>query len=121
MQIQVALSFLEGEAAIWGSRYAKKIYNYNNREEEDFPFNGKWKTFEKEFKAWFGSLDEELEAAKKLWTLRQGRTLVSQYAQKFQDLAERTEFSDWDLQEKFYKELVQLVQIYMISMELAQR
>ncbi|THU79009.1 hypothetical protein K435DRAFT_875977 [Dendrothele bispora CBS 962.96] len=50
--IRLALSFLQCEAAVWASRYIDKAIKAGQAGSGvAFPFDGKWQTFEQQFKA----------------------------------------------------------------------
>ncbi|KAK7448113.1 hypothetical protein VKT23_013872 [Stygiomarasmius scandens] len=100
--ISSALSFMQGDAADWGTCFAAQAaQSYKENATIHFPFEGKWENFEEEFKTRFGSLDEEAEARKEIKGMKQGQKTAAQYAQKFQDIGSRTGFSDTDLMERF--------------------
>ncbi|KAK1216187.1 hypothetical protein PQX77_021183, partial [Marasmius sp. AFHP31] len=65
--IQSALSFCEGgKAGRWAANYLKQIVTSMSDESVAFPFEGKWETFEKQFKVRFGSANEKADAIREL-------------------------------------------------------
>ncbi|KAK7448504.1 hypothetical protein VKT23_013765 [Stygiomarasmius scandens] len=116
-----ALSYMQGDAADWASRFIDQaMKSKQTNSEAKFPFEGKWDTFVQEFKTRFGSLDEEAEARKEIKGMKQGQRTVAQFAQKFQDVGSRTGFSDTDLMERFCNGLSQTIQLQMININIAQ-
>jgi hypothetical protein len=104
-----ALSFLQGEAVIWAAPFTEKAMRVDLEEGKAagvvYPFNGDFAEFEKRFKARFGSLNEQADARTQIENFIQGKQTVAKYVQKFQDLADRTGYSDADLQARFKKGL----------------
>jgi hypothetical protein len=97
--IRAALSFLEGEAAVWASpameSFARGV----------IPFQDDWDRFHADFKARFETVDEAADAKEKLRTLYQGFSSVPEYAAKFKELMARTLYSQADLRDRFYDHL----------------
>jgi Retrotransposon gag protein len=119
--ISAALSFMQEDAADWAARYADQaVQSGKENSTVAFPFNANWDEFEKQFKIRFGALDEEAEARAEIRGIRQGKSTVAQYAQKFQDLGSRTGFSDADLRERFYAGLNANIRLHLVSIDLGQ-
>ncbi|KAK1215448.1 hypothetical protein PQX77_021931 [Marasmius sp. AFHP31] len=65
--IQSALLFCKGgKAGCWAANYLKQINTSMTNETVAFPFEGKWETFEKQFKVRFGSANEKADAIREL-------------------------------------------------------
>ncbi|KAK1216114.1 hypothetical protein PQX77_021260 [Marasmius sp. AFHP31] len=96
--IQSALSFCEGgKAGRWAANYLKQINTSMTDETVAFPFEGKWETFEKQFKVRFGSANEKADAIRELEQMKQGNKAVTLYCQDFRDAGAKTGLSDADL------------------------
>ncbi|KAK1230202.1 hypothetical protein PQX77_006711 [Marasmius sp. AFHP31] len=75
--VQFALSFCEGgKAGRWAANYLKQINISMTNENVAFPFEGKWETFEKQFKVRFGSANEKANAIGELEQMKQGNKAV---------------------------------------------
>jgi hypothetical protein len=108
--ISAFLSGLEGEAAIWASKYLDRIAKYAGKADhtdDDYPCKGKWDTFVKEFQARFQAADDTQAARQELEALSQGNRTVAEYAARFQEIHPRTELSDTDLMVRFQQGLTQ--------------
>ncbi|KAK1217786.1 hypothetical protein PQX77_019551 [Marasmius sp. AFHP31] len=96
--IQSALSFCEGgKAGCWAASYLKQINTSTTGKSVAFPFEGKWETFEKQFKVHFSSANEKADAIRELELMKQGRKAVTLYCQDFRDAGAKTGLSDTDL------------------------
>ena len=108
--ISAFLSGLEGEAAIWASKYLDRIARYAGKADhtdDDYPCKGKWDTFVKEFQTRFQAADDAQAARRELDALSQGNRTVAEYAARFQEIHPRTELSDKDLMVRFQQGLTQ--------------
>ena len=97
--IRAALSFLQGDAAIWGAPAMEDFANGMP------PFGGRWDFFREQFKARFESADEVVDAKEKLRVLWQAGSTVPEYAAQFKQLMTRTGYSGIDLRDRFYEHL----------------
>ncbi|KAK1221396.1 hypothetical protein PQX77_015803 [Marasmius sp. AFHP31] len=71
--IQSALSFCEGgKAGRWAANYLKQANESMTDATVQFPFEGKWETFEKQFKVRFGAANEKVDAIRELEHMKQG-------------------------------------------------
>ncbi|KAK1218007.1 hypothetical protein PQX77_019325 [Marasmius sp. AFHP31] len=96
--IQSALLFCEGgKAGCWAANYLKQINISTTGKSVAFPFEGKWETFEKQFKVRFGSANEKADAIRELKQMKQGNRAVTLYCQDFRDAGAKTGLSDADL------------------------
>jgi hypothetical protein len=104
--IQSALSLLSGEAAVWASTYINCIEAHHrdtaNPKTALFPFDGSWAEFVKQFQTRFLTADDAVAAQRELSNCTQGSDSVANYAGKFQQIAERTRYSDEDKMARFY-------------------
>ncbi|KAK1216239.1 hypothetical protein PQX77_021136 [Marasmius sp. AFHP31] len=85
-----------------------------------FPFEGKWETFEKQFKVRFGSANEKADAIRELEQMKQGNKAVTLYCQEFRDAGAKTGLSDADLMIRFRSGLNPEVKKLLVTMDLAQ-
>ncbi|KAF5347522.1 hypothetical protein D9758_014499 [Tetrapyrgos nigripes] len=100
--IAEALLMIEGPAAEWAAEYARHISRVRAEEAGAvFPWEGNWDNFTHALKVWFGVANEQQLAQNKLEVLKQGDKTVSEFSQVFKQWAEKTGFSDKDLQYKF--------------------
>jgi hypothetical protein len=61
--IMSALSFMQGDAAVWAAPYVTQtVTSKRVGSDVKFPFKGDCNEFEEEFKTSFGAIDEEAEA-----------------------------------------------------------
>ncbi|KAK1216308.1 hypothetical protein PQX77_021065 [Marasmius sp. AFHP31] len=96
--IQSTLSFCKGgKAGHWAANYLKQINTSMTDETVAFPFEGKWETFEKQFKVRFGSANKKADAIRELEQMKQGNKAVTLYFQDFRDAGAKTGLSDADL------------------------
>ncbi|KAK1218530.1 hypothetical protein PQX77_018788 [Marasmius sp. AFHP31] len=85
-----------------------------------FPFEGKWETFEKQFKVRFGSANEKVDAIWELEQMKQGNKAVTLYCQDFRDAGVKTGLSDANLMICFQSGLNLEVKKLLVTMDLAQ-
>ncbi|KAK1225015.1 hypothetical protein PQX77_012048 [Marasmius sp. AFHP31] len=84
--IQSALSFCEGgKAGHWAANYLKQANVSTTDATVQFPFEGKWEVFEKQFKVRFGATNEKVDAIWELEHMKQGSKAVTVYSQDFRD------------------------------------
>ncbi|KAK1228000.1 hypothetical protein PQX77_008975, partial [Marasmius sp. AFHP31] len=99
--IQSALSFCEGgKAGRWAANYLRQANASTTDATVEFPFEGKWEVFEKQFKVRFGAANEK--------------------SQDFWDAGAKTGLSDADLMIRFRSELNPEVKKLLVTMDLAQ-
>ncbi|KAK1235357.1 hypothetical protein PQX77_001430 [Marasmius sp. AFHP31] len=76
--IQSALPFCEGgKASRWAANYLKQINTSKTDKSVAFPFEGRWDTFEKQFKVCFDSANEKADAIRELEQMKQGNKAVT--------------------------------------------
>ncbi|KAF5371152.1 hypothetical protein D9758_004252 [Tetrapyrgos nigripes] len=104
--IAEALLMMEEPAAEWAAEYARHISRVRAEEAGAvFPWEGNWDNFTHTLKVRFGVANEQQLAKNKLEVLKQGDKTVTEFSQIFKMWAEKTGFSDQDLQYKFRKRL----------------
>ncbi|KAK1224811.1 hypothetical protein PQX77_012265 [Marasmius sp. AFHP31] len=86
----------------------------------EFPFEGKWETFGKQFKVRFGSTNKKADAIRELEQMKQGNKAVTLYCQDFRDTGAKTGLSDADLVIRFRSGLNPEVKKLLVTMDLAQ-
>ncbi|KAK1217773.1 hypothetical protein PQX77_019565 [Marasmius sp. AFHP31] len=119
--IQSALSFCEGgKAGRWAANYLKQINTSMTNKTVAFPFEGKWETFEKQFKVRFGSANEKADAIRELEQMKQGNKAVTFYCQDFRDTGAKAGLSDADLMICFWSGLNPEMKKLLVTMDLAQ-
>ncbi|KAK1218581.1 hypothetical protein PQX77_018729 [Marasmius sp. AFHP31] len=119
--IQSTLLFCKGgEASCWVDNYLKQANMSMTNASVQFPFEGKWETFEKQFKVWFGAADKKVDAIRELEQMKQGSKAVTVYSQDFGDAGARTGMSDADLVICFESGLNPEVERLLVMMVLAQ-
>ncbi|KAF5334205.1 hypothetical protein D9758_017977 [Tetrapyrgos nigripes] len=100
--IAEALLMMEGPAAEWATEYARHISRVRADEAGAvFPWEGNWDNSTHALKVQFGVANEQQLAKNKLDALKQGDKTVAEFSQIFKMWAEKTGFSDQDLQYKF--------------------
>ncbi|KAF5370421.1 hypothetical protein D9757_013144 [Collybiopsis confluens] len=106
--VKSAISFLEGDAAIWATPIAENIsaHTSNNNVPLMYP---DWADFRAAFTARFETADPVTDAKNMLKALYQGKNSVAAYAATFKQYSERTGYSDTDLRDKFYGHLTDRV------------
>ncbi|KAF5378053.1 hypothetical protein D9757_011535 [Collybiopsis confluens] len=106
--VKSAISFLEGDAAIWATPIAENIsaHTSNNNVPLTYP---DWADFRAAFTARFETADPVTDAKNMLKALYQGKNSVAAYAATFKQYSERTGYSDTDLRDKFYEHLTDRV------------
>ncbi|KAF5391698.1 hypothetical protein D9757_002335 [Collybiopsis confluens] len=106
--VKSAISFLEGDAAIWATSIAENIsaHTSNNNVPLTYP---NWADFRTVFTAHFETADPVTDAKNMLKALYQGKNSVAAYAATFKQYSERTGYSDTDLRDKFYDHLTDRV------------
>ncbi|KAF5358892.1 hypothetical protein D9757_014500 [Collybiopsis confluens] len=106
--VKSAISFLEGDAAIWATPIAENIsaHTSNNNVPLMYP---DWADFRAAFTARFETADPVTDAKNMLKALYQGKNSVAAYAATFKQYSERTGYSDTDLRDKFYEHLTDRV------------
>ncbi|KAF5385448.1 hypothetical protein D9757_005320 [Collybiopsis confluens] len=94
--VKSAISFLEGDAAIWATPIAENIsaHTSNNNVPLTYP---DWADFRAAFTARFETADPVTDAKNMLKALYQGKNSVAAYAATFKQYSERTGYSDTDL------------------------
>ncbi|KAK1216419.1 hypothetical protein PQX77_020959 [Marasmius sp. AFHP31] len=124
--IQSALSFCKGgKAGCWATNYLKQINTSMTDKNVAFPFEGKWETFEKQFKVrfsicLFSSASEKADAIRKLEQMKQGIKAVTLYCQDFRDAGAKTGLLDAGLMIRFQSGLNPEVKKLLVTMGLAQ-
>ncbi|KAK1215965.1 hypothetical protein PQX77_021413, partial [Marasmius sp. AFHP31] len=84
--IQSTLSFWEGgKAGRWVANYLKQANTSMTDATIQFPFEGKWEVFEKQFKVRFGATNKKVDAIRELEHMKQGSKAVTIYSQDFSD------------------------------------
>ena len=96
-RIQSAISFLEGEAAIWATPIAENISQVVKQMAGITLAYPTWQSFIDAFKARFETVDAVGDAKAMLETLWQGKNTVASYASTFKQYSSRTRYSDTDL------------------------
>ncbi|KAF5337777.1 hypothetical protein D9757_015448 [Collybiopsis confluens] len=106
--VKSAISFLEGDAAIWATPIAENIsaHTSNNNVPLTYP---NWADFRAAFVARFETADPVTDAKRMLKALYQGKNSVASYAATFKQYSDRTGYSDVDLRDKFYDHLTDRV------------
>ncbi|KAK1217736.1 hypothetical protein PQX77_019608 [Marasmius sp. AFHP31] len=100
--IQSALSFCKGrKAGCWAANYLKQANTSMTNATVQFPFEGKWEVFEKQFEVRFGAANEKVDAIQELEHMKQGSKAVTVYSQDFRDAGAKTGLSDADLMIRF--------------------
>lgn len=100
--IKSAIQLMEGKAAIWAAPYAAQIAQVALKVTgSKYPFEGNFEKFGRTLATHFDSVDIRTDSRLKLQQLTQGSKTASQYAQRFQELASKTGFSDEDLRHRF--------------------
>ncbi|KAK1233716.1 hypothetical protein PQX77_003113 [Marasmius sp. AFHP31] len=119
--IQSALSFCEGrKAGRWVANYLRQANASTTDATVQFPFEGKWEVFKKQFKVRFGAANEKVDAIRELEHMKQGSKAVTVYSQDFRDAGAKTGFSDADLIICFRSGLNPEVKKLLVTMDLAQ-
>ncbi|KAK1220519.1 hypothetical protein PQX77_016710 [Marasmius sp. AFHP31] len=119
--IQSALSFCEGgKAGHWAANYLKQANASTTNATIQFPFEGKWEVFEKQFEVRFGAANEKVDAIRELEHMKQGSKAVTVYSQDFRDAGAKTGLSDTDLMICFRSGLNPEVKKLLVTMDLAQ-
>ncbi|KAK1218173.1 hypothetical protein PQX77_019158 [Marasmius sp. AFHP31] len=119
--IQSTLLFCEGgKAGCWVANYLKQINTSMTNENVAIPFEGRWETFEKQFKVRFGSANEKADAIRELEQMKQGSKAVTLYCQDFRHMGAKTGLSDADLMIRFQSGLNPEVMKLLVTMDLAQ-
>ncbi|KAK1221408.1 hypothetical protein PQX77_015785 [Marasmius sp. AFHP31] len=100
--IQSTLSFCEGrKAGCWAANYLKQANASTTNATVEFPFEGKWEVFEKQFKVRFGATNEKLDTMRELKHMKQGIKMVTVNSQDFQDAGAKTGLSNAGLMIRF--------------------
>ncbi|KAK1218225.1 hypothetical protein PQX77_019090 [Marasmius sp. AFHP31] len=119
--IQSALSFCEGgKAGCWAANYLKQANASTTNATVEFPFEGKWEVFEKQFKVRFGAANEKVDAIRELEHMKQGSKAVTVYNQDLRDAGAKTGLSDADLMIGFQSGLNPEVKKLLVTLDLAQ-
>ncbi|KAK1215691.1 hypothetical protein PQX77_021696 [Marasmius sp. AFHP31] len=119
--IQSALSFCKGgKAGRWAANYLKQANESMTDTTVQFPFEGKWEVFEKQFKVRFGATNKKVDAIRELEHMKQGDKAVTVYSQDFRDAGAKTGLSDADLMIRFRSGLNPEVKKLLVTMDLAQ-
>lgn len=104
-RITSAISFLEGDAAIWATPFSEAIHaSIAPNSIVAYPFVA-WADFEAAFKNRFETTDATTDAKEMLRRLYQGKSTVGQYAATFKQYSTRTGYSEVDLRDRFYEHL----------------
>jgi hypothetical protein len=101
--IRAALSYLQDEAAVWGSPAMEEFASGG------IPFDNDWDTFREQFKSRFETVNEAVDAKEKLRVLEQNESTVPEYAAQFKELMARTGYSSVDLRDRFYEHLAPII------------
>ena len=96
-RIKSAISFLEGEAAIWATPISENISQVDAKVPNVTLVYTTWGGFKDAFKARFETVDAVADAKRALENLWQGKDTVASYASMFKQYASRTGYSDTDL------------------------
>ncbi|KAK1233728.1 hypothetical protein PQX77_003100 [Marasmius sp. AFHP31] len=119
--IQSALSFCEGgKAGCWAANYLKQANASTTDATVQFPFEGKWEVFEKQFKVMFSIANKKVDAIRELEHMKQEGKVVTIYSQDFRDAGAKTGLSDADLMIRFQSGLNPEVKKLLVTMDLAQ-
>ncbi|KAK1220762.1 hypothetical protein PQX77_016438 [Marasmius sp. AFHP31] len=119
--IQSALSFCEGgKAGHWAANYLRQANTSTTDATFEFPFERKWKVFEKQFKVRFSAANKKVDAIRELEHMKQGSKAVTVYSQDFWDAGAKTGLSDADLMICFRSGLNPEVKKLLVTMDLAQ-
>lgn len=104
-RITSAISFLEGDAAIWATPFSEAIHASSAQNSTvAYPFAA-WADFEVAFKNRFETTDAITDAKEMLRRLYQGKSTVGHYAATFKQYSTRTGYSQEDLRDRFYDHL----------------
>ncbi|KAF5356504.1 hypothetical protein D9757_014231 [Collybiopsis confluens] len=106
--VKSAISFLEGDAAIWATPIAENISAHTSNHNVPLTYPN-WADFRAAFTARFKTADPVTDAKNMLKALYQGKNSVAAYAATFKQYSERTGYSDTDLRDKFYNHLTDRV------------
>ncbi|KAK1234272.1 hypothetical protein PQX77_002528, partial [Marasmius sp. AFHP31] len=71
-----------GKAGRWAANYLKQANASMTNATIEFPFEGKWEVFEKQFKVRFGAANEKVYAIRELEHMKQGSKAVTLYKVK---------------------------------------
>lgn len=104
-RIKSAISFLEGDAAIWATPISENISQVAGNVPGVTLLYPTWNTFRDAFKGRFETVNAEVDAKQALKYLWQGKNSVASYAATFKQYASRTGYSDKDLRDRFYEHL----------------
>lgn len=108
-KITSAITYLEGDAAIWATPISETINRSSiTGSGVAFPYDT-WEEFVTAFKTHFETTDASADAKQPLKRLYQNRTTVGTYASTFQQYADCTGYSDKDLRDRFYNHLADRV------------
>ncbi|KAK1230365.1 hypothetical protein PQX77_006547 [Marasmius sp. AFHP31] len=108
------------KAGCWAANYLKQANASTTDATVQFPFEGKWEVFEKQFKVRFGAANEKVDAIRELEHMKQGSKAVTVYSQDFWDAGAKTGLSDADLMIRFRSGLNPEVKKLLVMMDLAQ-
>ena len=97
--IRATLSYLQDDAVIWASPMMEEFTTRHA------PFGEQWDVFHEQFKAWFKTVDEAVDAKERLYVLWQDTLTVPEYAVLFKELMACTRYSQADLRDCFYEHL----------------
>lgn len=115
-KITSAISFLEGDAAVWATPYSELIHESATDSNVAYPFDT-WAEFESTFKSRFETTDATADAKDALHRLYQGRSTVGTYAATFKQYGSRTGYSDQDLRDRFYDHLADRIKDALVHTE----
>ncbi|KAK1217371.1 hypothetical protein PQX77_019970 [Marasmius sp. AFHP31] len=119
--IQSVLSFCEGgKAGRWEANYLQQANASMTDATVQFPFEGKWEVFEKQFKVWFGAANKKVDAIWELEHMKQGSKAVTIYSQDFRHAGAKTGLSNANLIIHFQSGLNPEVKKLLVTMDLAQ-
>lgn len=113
--IKSAISFLEGDAAIWATPISEKISQVGKGTTGVTLAYPTWESFTNTFEGHFETIDAVVDAKQALKYLWQGKNTVTAYAASFKQYASRTGYSDKDLQDHFYDHLADCIKDALVN------
>ncbi|KAF5392593.1 hypothetical protein D9757_002091 [Collybiopsis confluens] len=103
--IKSAISFLEGDAAIWATPISENISNVAENIPGITLLHPNWNLFQNAFKGRFEMVDAIADAKQLLKLLWQGRDTVATYVFTFKQYPSQTGYLDSNLRDCFYNHL----------------
>jgi hypothetical protein len=114
-RIKSAISFLEGDAAIWATPISENISQVANKVANVALAYPTWTGFRDAFKGRFETVDAVIDAKQALKYLWQGKNTVAAYTATFKQYASRTGYSDRDLRDRFYDHLADRIKDALVA------